>query len=211
MTARASACSATSGDDAVRRLRGDGRRAADPRMPSSPSSARSPSSRRAASTARCRPTIRSRTSIATASCTRPPCRRRLSEDTAGAALAAALSILKALDYVGVIGVEFFVTPDGGLAGQRDRAARAQFRSLDGSRLRRLAVRAACARHRRPAARIAGAPLGLRHGKPDRRRHSARAGTAGRARTSSLQLYGKAEARPGRKMGHFTRLLPRSQA
>ncbi len=24
----------------------------------------------------------------------------------------------------------------------------------------------------------------------------------------LTLYGKAEARPGRKMGHFTRVLPR---
>jgi 5-(carboxyamino)imidazole ribonucleotide synthase len=25
---------------------------------------------------------------------------------------------------------------------------------------------------------------------------------------AVHLYGKAEARPGRKMGHFTRLLPR---
>ncbi len=30
-----------------------------------------------------------------------------------------------------------------------------------------------------------------------------------ARTGALHLYGKREARPGRKMGHVTRLKPRS--
>ena len=32
--------------------------------------------------------------------------------------------------------------------------------------------------------------------------------AARTRTVHLHLYGKAEARPGRKMGHFNRVTPR---
>ena len=58
----------------------------------------------------------------------------------------------ALDYVGVLGVEFFVLAGRQAAGQRDRAARAQFRPLDRGRVRHRPVRAAHPRHLRLAAR-----------------------------------------------------------
>ena len=60
-------------------------------------------------------------------------------------------ILNALDYVGVIGVEMFVTP-GGARGQRDRAAGAQLRALDRGGLPDRPVRAAHPRDLRLAAR-----------------------------------------------------------
>ena len=68
-----------------------------------------------------------------------------------------------------------------------------------------------------SAAIAGWPLGSprRHGRmrdaePDRRRgrRLARAAAEPGAR---LHLYGKREPRPGRKMGHVTRLMPRMTA
>ena len=55
------------------------------------------------------------------------------------------------------------------AGQRDRAAGAQFRTLDARRRLRLAVRAAHPRHCRLAARQAGAPRPGHHDQPDRGR------------------------------------------
>ena len=60
------------------------------------------------------PTTRPRTCTATASCGARPCPPRVSADIAERAQAAACAVLDALDYVGVIGVEFFVTGDGEL-------------------------------------------------------------------------------------------------
>jgi 5-(carboxyamino)imidazole ribonucleotide synthase len=95
---------------------------------------------------------------------------------------------------------------GAAHGQRDRAAGAQFRSLDGGRLRRFAVR----KHVRA---IVGWPLGptTRHAgvamtnligadAEDWRRLAGEPG-------ARLHLYGKHEARPGRKIGHVNRLSP----
>ena len=57
------------------------------------------------------------------------------------------------EYVGVLAVEMFVLPDGGEpAGQRDRAAGAQFRPLDPRRRLGVAIRAAHPGGRRLAAR-----------------------------------------------------------
>lgn len=128
-------------------------------------------------------------------------------EIAGSARAAAFAILDALLYVGVIGVEFFVTRDGRLlvneiaprvhnSGHWTEAACAvsQFEQH---------IRAVC-----------GLPLG------DTARHSDcvmenligdeidRAPALLAEPGLVLHLYGKAEARPGRKMGHFTRLRSR---
>jgi len=132
----------------------------------------------------------------------------ISDETRAAAGDIASRILEGLGYVGVIGVEFFVLADGKLlvneiaprvhnSGHWTEAACAlsQFE---------LHIRA-----------IAGLPLG------DTRRHSdcVMENLLGEAQNQApellqepdlvLHLYGKAEPRAGRKMGHFTRLVRRA--
>ena len=131
----------------------------------------------------------------------------ISADTASKARAAAFAILEALDYVGVIGVEFFVLADGSLIAN-EMAPRVHNSGHW--------TEAACAvsqfdQHIRA---VAGLPLG------DTGRHSdcvmenligddvLRAPALLAEPGLVLHLYGKAEARPGRKMGHLTRLKPR---
>jgi 5-(carboxyamino)imidazole ribonucleotide synthase len=113
-------------------------------------------------------------------------------------------ILNALDYVGVIGVELFVSPDGLVVNEiaprvhnsghwtQDACLTDQFE---------MHMRAIC-----------GWPLG------DARRHSDAVMTnligdecltAPMLSGAALHLYGKAEVRPGRKMGHVTRIAPRA--
>jgi 5-(carboxyamino)imidazole ribonucleotide synthase len=116
----------------------------------------------------------------------------------------AFAILEALDYVGVIGVEFFVLPDHSLL-VNEIAPRVHNSGHW--------TEAACAvsQFEQHIRAIAGLPLG------DTRRHSdcvmenligddVDRGPALLAEPDLvLHLYGKAEARPGRKMGHFTRI------
>jgi len=128
----------------------------------------------------------------------------VSAETTRAATNAASQILAALDYVGVIGVEFFVL-EGGTLLVNEIAPRVHNSGHW--------TEAACAvsQFEQHIRAIAGLPLGatLRHSdcvmenligdevervpgllaQPD----------------VMVHLYGKAEARPGRKMGHFTRL------
>ncbi len=112
-------------------------------------------------------------------------------------------ILNALDYVGVIGVELFVTPAGLVVNEiAPRVHNSGHWTMDACLIDQFEqhVRA-----------IAGWPLG------DGARHSdavmtnllgdeaaAAVGLTGAA----VHLYGKTEARPGRKMGHVTRIAPR---
>jgi 5-(carboxyamino)imidazole ribonucleotide synthase len=124
--------------------------------------------------------------------------------TADAAGKAAAGILGALDYVGVIGVEFFVLPDGALLAN-EIAPRVHNSGHW--------TEAACAisQFEQHIRAIAGLPLG------DPRHHSACVmenligddlGRVPALLTEAdvlVHLYGKAESRPGRKMGHFTRL------
>jgi 5-(carboxyamino)imidazole ribonucleotide synthase len=131
----------------------------------------------------------------------------ISPDTAASACAAAFAILEALDYVGVIGVEFFVLADGSLIAN-EMAPRVHNSGHW--------TEAACAvsQFEQHIRAIAGLPLG------DTGRHSdcVMENLIGDdvSRTPGLlaepglvlHLYGKAEARPGRKMGHFTRLRRR---
>jgi 5-(carboxyamino)imidazole ribonucleotide synthase len=116
-------------------------------------------------------------------------------------------ILNALDYVGVMGVELFQAPNGTLL-VNEIAPRVH---NSGHWTIEACVVDQFQQHIRA---VAGWPLG------DGSRHSdavmtnligAEAEEWRRLATSGdgLHLYGKAEARPGRKMGHVTRISPRS--
>lgn len=113
-------------------------------------------------------------------------------------------ILNALDYVGVIGVELFVTADGLLVNEiAPRVHNSGHWTQDGCVIDQFEqhVRA-----------VAGWPLG------DGARHSdiemvnligddvARLGDYARDPQVAIHLYGKAETRPGRKMGHVNRRI-----
>jgi 5-(carboxyamino)imidazole ribonucleotide synthase len=131
----------------------------------------------------------------------------ISPETAANARAAAFAVLEAIDYVGVIGVEFFVLGDGSLIAN-EMAPRVHNSGHW--------TEAACAvsQFEQHIRAIAGLPLG------DTARHSdcqmenligddvLRAPALLAEPGLVLHLYGKAEARPGRKMGHFTRLRRR---
>ena len=130
---------------------------------------------------------------------------RIADATAAAARAAASAILEDLAYVGVIGVEFFVLADGTLLAN-EIAPRVHNSGHW--------TEAACAvsQFEQHIRAVAGLPLG------DPRRHSdcvmenligdevARLAELAAEPDVVLHLYGKTEARPGRKMGHFTRLV-----
>jgi 5-(carboxyamino)imidazole ribonucleotide synthase len=120
----------------------------------------------------------------------------------------AVRAARELDLVGLLAVELFVTADGTLLANEmaprphnsghwtmDACAVDQFEQF---------VRAVC-----------GLPLG----QPDRHADAEMINLIGdegndwlrylQEPQSHLHLYGKAEARPGRKMGHVTRLLPKT--
>ncbi|WP_102961167.1 5-(carboxyamino)imidazole ribonucleotide synthase [Mangrovicella endophytica] len=124
--------------------------------------------------------------------------------TADAARKIATAILEKLDYVGVIGVEFFVTAVGDLL-VNEIAPRVH---NSGHWTEAATLISQFEQHIRA---VAGLPLG------DTQRHSdcvmenligdevlRGAELVGEPQVM-LHLYGKAESRPGRKMGHFTRL------
>jgi 5-(carboxyamino)imidazole ribonucleotide synthase len=130
---------------------------------------------------------------------------RVGEETEQAARAAAERLLSALDYVGVIGMEFFVMADGTLIAN-EIAPRVH---NSGHWTEAACVVSQFEQHIRA---VAGLPLG------DPRRHSDCVMTnligddidqvpdwLSRAE-ALVHLYGKTQARPGRKMGHVTQLL-----
>ncbi len=133
----------------------------------------------------------------------------VASDTVDRARAAAGSILTALGYVGVIGVEFFVLEDGSLLAN-EMAPRVHNSGHW--------TEAACAisQFEQHIRAVAGLPLG------DPSRHSDcvmenligddifRLPELAAEPGCVIHLYGKAEARPGRKMGHFTRLVRPAQ-
>ena len=125
------------------------------------------------------------------------------------AIAATESIAQGLQYVGVLCVEFFLLADGTLVVNEMAPRPQQQQALEHGRLRRLAVRAPGAHARRPAA-DAAAPAQCRRdaqppGRPVVRRGQERApawDAVLRLPGTHLHLYGKLEARRGRKMGHL---------
>ncbi|MCO5731953.1 5-(carboxyamino)imidazole ribonucleotide synthase [Rhizobium sp. SSA_523] len=130
---------------------------------------------------------------------------RIGEQTGFAARGAAERLLVALDYVGVIGMEFFVMADGRLIAN-EIAPRVHNSGHW--------TEAACAisQFEQHIRAVAGLPLG----DPHRHSDCIMTNLLGDdiedvpfwlARPNALvHLYGKAEARPGRKMGHVTELL-----
>jgi 5-(carboxyamino)imidazole ribonucleotide synthase len=122
------------------------------------------------------------------------------------AVLVAARILNALDYVGVLGVELFVT-DGGLI-VNEIAPRVHNSGHW--------TQAGCAvdQFEQHIRAVAGWPLG------DGQRHADvvmenligddidRLPQLARERDVQIHLYGKAEARPGRKMGHINRIVRR---
>lgn len=132
----------------------------------------------------------------------------ISAQTAEAASKAAEKLLHALDYVGVLGLEFFVLADGTLLAN-EFAPRVHNSGHW--------TEAACAisQFEQHIRAVASLPLG------DTVRHSdcvmenligddvEKVPAILAESNAVLHLYGKKEARPGRKMGHVTRIKPRA--
>ena len=134
-----------------------------------------------------------------------PARLRPAQRTDAVLLAA--RILNALDYVGVMGVELFVTPGGLIVNEiAPRVHNSGHWTQNGCAVDQFE------QHIRA---VVGLPLG------DGQRHSdvemlnligddvADLSEHLAAPHSALHLYGKAEAKPGRKMGHVNRVKPPS--
>ena len=133
----------------------------------------------------------------------------LSSASAAGAIDMAGKIAAALDYVGVITVEMFLVEDA--SGERlvvneiaPRVHNSGHWTIDG------AVTSQFEQHVRA---ICGWPLGStrRHGRIDMRNLIGEEAHAWRdllaEQGACLHLYGKHEARAGRKMGHVTRVFP----
>lgn len=130
---------------------------------------------------------------------------RLSPSQRSDAILIAANILNALDYVGVMGVELFVTPQGLMVNEiAPRVHNSGHWTQNGCVVDQFE------QHIRA---IAGWPLG------DGKRHADvvmenligadmdRVPELARDPATALHLYGKAEARAGRKMGHVNRIVP----
>jgi 5-(carboxyamino)imidazole ribonucleotide synthase len=131
----------------------------------------------------------------------------MSRARSDAAIGIAGTILTALDYVGVIGVEMFDTPAGLLVNElAPRVHNSGHWTMD-----------ACAvsQFEQHVRAVMGWPLGsaARHSDATMTNllGDEALGWEGRplGPMQSLHLYGKAEARPGRKMGHLTTLSPKT--
>lgn len=131
----------------------------------------------------------------------------LAPETAAEAVAVARHIAEQLDLVGVLAVEMFVTQSGAilvneLAARPHNSGHWTIDACVTSQFEQL-VRAIC-----------GLPLGSteRHSDAVMTNLIGRDVTKWREAlddpTAKLHLYGKTKTRPGRKMGHVTRLIPR---
>lgn len=131
---------------------------------------------------------------------------RISRDLRTDAVLLAGKVLGALDYIGVIGVELFVTDKGLIVNEfAPRVHNSGHWTQNGCAVDQFE------QHIRA---VAGWPLG------DGGRHAdvemtnligddiLTAADLARQPMTALHLYGKHQARPGRKMGHVNRILPR---
>ncbi|HEX9859035.1 MAG TPA: 5-(carboxyamino)imidazole ribonucleotide synthase [Paracoccaceae bacterium] len=135
---------------------------------------------------------------------------RLTPGQRSDAILLAARILNALDYVGVLGVELFVTP-------ADRTGSGLIVNEIAPRVHNSGhwTQNGCAvdQFEQHIRAVAGWPLG------DGGRHAdvvmenligddlQRLPALARERNTAIHLYGKTEARPGRKMGHVNRITP----
>ncbi len=131
----------------------------------------------------------------------------ISDETATEAYNQARAVLDALDYVGVLGIEFFVMEDGSLIAN-EIAPRVHNSGHW--------TEAACAisQFEQHIRAVAGLPLGstARHSDCVMENLIAddidRLGDLAGEPDAVIHLYGKTESRPGRKMGHVTRITVR---
>jgi 5-(carboxyamino)imidazole ribonucleotide synthase len=129
---------------------------------------------------------------------------RLSHEQVGEAKAIGKKIADALDYVGVLAVELFVGTDGSLLVNEiaPRVHNTGHWTIEACQ---------CSQFEQHMRAVAGWPLG----DPSRHADAVMENIIGAeadawealAKTGALHLYGKAESRQGRKMGHVTRLKP----
>jgi 5-(carboxyamino)imidazole ribonucleotide synthase len=122
------------------------------------------------------------------------------------AKAIAKKIADALDYVGVLAVELFVGSDGALLVNEiaPRVHNTGHWTIEACQ---------CSQFEQHIRAVAGWPLGASARHADAVMENiigdeARAWES-LAKSGALHLYGKKEARPGRKMGHITRLKPKT--
>lgn len=129
----------------------------------------------------------------------------LDEDLAQQARQIAADLANALDYVGVLAVEFFVTDDGLLVNEMaPRPHNSGHWTIDAC---------ACCQFEQQVRAVCGLPLG----SPEQLHAAVMTNLLGDEiftrdalaadGANHLHLYGKADARPGRKMGHVTRIAP----
>ncbi len=131
---------------------------------------------------------------------------RLTRAQGDEAKAIARKIAEALDYVGVLAVELFVTRGGALLVNEiaPRVHNSGHWTIEAC---------ACSQFEQHIRAVAGWPLG----DPTRHADAVMENVIGAeaeaweslARSGALHLYGKRQAKLGRKMGHVTRLRPKS--
>lgn len=124
--------------------------------------------------------------------------------------ALAIRLAQALDLVGVLAVEMFVTAEGSLVVNEiaPRPHNSGHWTIDGC---------LCSQFEQFVRAITGLPLG----SPERHSDAVMQNLIGEAVErwpqylrqpgARLHLYGKREARPGRKMGHVTRIFPKGSS
>jgi 5-(carboxyamino)imidazole ribonucleotide synthase len=132
---------------------------------------------------------------------------RLNKTQGDAAKAIARQIGDALDYVGVFAVELFVMKDGTFLVNEiaPRVHNSGHWTIEAC---------ACSQFEQHIRAVAGWPLG----DPARHADAVMENIIGAeadaweslAKSGALHLYGKGQHRPGRKMGHVTRLQPRTR-
>lgn len=132
---------------------------------------------------------------------------RLPDAVAAQARRHATAMAEHLDLVGVAALELFLLPDGSLLGNEiaPRPHNSGHWTMDACR---------CGQFEQHVRAVAGLPLGPaeRHSDAVMRNLVGPAGldawpAAVADRESVAHWYGKSEARPGRKLGHVTRLVP----
>ena len=129
----------------------------------------------------------------------------VSEHNAVQAAELAAQIMDELDYIGVLAIEFFDTPEGPIFNEMaPRVHNSGHWTIEG------AVTSQFENHIRA---VCGIPLGSTRRAASRIEMRNLIGeeanewpTILRDPTAHLHLYGKSQARPGRKMGHVTRLF-----
>jgi 5-(carboxyamino)imidazole ribonucleotide synthase len=137
---------------------------------------------------------------------------RIRPETADKAAKTARAILAALDYVGVVGVEFFVVEEGG--GERLLVNEFAPRVHNSGHWTEDAC--AVSQFENHIRAVAGWPLGPTGRHADVVMTNLIGAEAddwpqlAADPQARLHLYGKREARPGRKMGHVNRLRPMGQ-